>query len=53
MSNKKRAWQDARDDYKAEQAFIRTALWRLFWAASFLGLIYQFFHAEFSEGTQI
>lgn len=43
--SKKKAWQDARNDYRYEEAAARRKAvakkvgWGLFWAATFLGLL--------------
>jgi hypothetical protein len=43
MKMKKRAWQDARQDYLVEQAFKRKLAWRIFWVFTLLGIGYRFF----------
>ena len=46
MTDKKRAWKDARRDYVYEHARKRAVLWRVFWAITLLGLGYRFFGVE-------
>ena len=45
----KKAWDDAEDDAIHSHAWALTYAWRLFWALSFLGLIWKFFDIELSD----
>lgn len=36
MNDRQRAWKDAEEDYKTEQAAAGLKLWRLFWTLVFL-----------------
>ena len=50
MTEKERAWKDARRDFIYEDAAkkmnVRTAAWRVFWILTILRLGYEFFSVE-------